>query len=216
MNERSLCLDEHGRFVRLVTARTTIRRFTVEDAQRLLAYRLDPHAAAMQGWPAAWMISDAVAFIADNGQGEPGVAGTWYQFAVADTSTDLLLGDIGLYTEDDGQRFRIGYTLHPDARRQGLMSETLHDFLSYLFEVRKAKEVRADVLRSNPSSRALLERNGFILTDTARDEPGGVEYVLRTAPIGHNNTSPPTNLHESMPSSAPSSSAQRDPDEGPQ
>jgi RimJ/RimL family protein N-acetyltransferase len=170
--------DKHGSFVRLVTARTTVRRFSTDDAQRLLEYRLDPHAAEMQGWPTTWSISDAIAFITDNLRGEPGVAGTWYQFAVADNSTDVLLGDIGLYTEHNQRHFRIGYTLHPDARGQGLLTEALDAFLRHLFDVHRALEVRADVLRSNRSSRALLERIGFEPTNETRDNPAEVEYRI--------------------------------------
>ncbi|MGK0366715.1 MAG: ribosomal-protein-alanine N-acetyltransferase [Saprospiraceae bacterium] len=59
-------------------------------------------------------------------------------------------------------RTEIGYILHPDYWRKGLMSEALQTIVGYAFTKTKLHSIEANVSVDNKASMALLEKNGFV------------------------------------------------------
>jgi len=82
-----------------------------------------------------------------------------------------VIGKIGVWTTDE-----IGFILHRDYWRRGLVNEALERILQYLFSELGFEGLNADVDPRNEGSIALLSRFGFVAVKrVARSfEVGGV------------------------------------------
>ncbi len=96
-----------------------------------------------------------------------GVPGEWFQIAVADRSTDRLVGDIGICLRDDATRTaEIGFSLAPAAQRRGLGTEAVNAALALLFELETVERIEGITDARNMPSIRLLERVGMRLDRT--------------------------------------------------
>ena len=148
------------------TARLLLRRFASADLLPFQAYRRDPEVGRYQGWSA---LEDdaAAAFIAGMTTAAFGVPGEWFQIAVADRSTDRLVGDIGICLRDDIARTaEIGFSVAPAAQRRGLGTEALGAALALLFELERVERIEGITDTRNMPSIRLLERVGMRLDRT--------------------------------------------------
>jgi len=101
-----------------------------------------------------------IASLADEHPGQPG--DVWYQFAVADRTTDLLLGDCGLHVDArDPSRAEIGYTLAPANHGRGLATEAVGALVGYAFAALGVDRVQAIADERNAPSIRVVERLGF-------------------------------------------------------
>jgi RimJ/RimL family protein N-acetyltransferase len=145
-------------FTDLRTDRLVIRRFRVDDAAAFAGYRGDPEVARYQSWE-AYTLHDALAFIAETAALHPGMPGEWYQFAVADPSTDELLGDVALRVDaDDVSRAELGFTMSPHHQGKGYATEAVTRVIAYAFERLGVETAFAIADARNDASIALLER----------------------------------------------------------
>ena len=93
--------------------------------------------------------------------------GEWYQFAVADPSTDELLGDVALRVDaDDASRAELGFTMSPAHQGKGYATEAVARVIAYAFERLGVETVFAVADARNDASIALLERIGMRRTTT--------------------------------------------------
>jgi len=152
------------------TRRLRVRPLADADRDRLLRYRNDPETARLRGWSQPFSLDRVDGFIAANTASRPGVAGGWYQFAVADRSTDELVGDVGLYTAAPGHSpgGRIGFTIDPDFRGRGYAIEAARAVRDFAFDSLGFPSLGADALAENLASLRVLHRLGFIATGDAR------------------------------------------------
>jgi aminoglycoside 6'-N-acetyltransferase len=149
-------------FVALHTERLTIRRFRREDAPALAAYRSEPVVARYQGWDTPFTEEQAEAFIAELEGSHPDTPDEWFQLAVSETASGVLVGDVGVGPDGDDPRLaRIGFTVAPAHQGQGLATEAVTAVLDHLFRVRGKHRVAADCDVRNTASVALLERVGM-------------------------------------------------------
>ena len=148
-------------FRALVTDRLTIRRFGVADVPAFAAYRSIPQVARYQSWDTPFGEERARRFVASLATSHPDTPGEWYQFAVTETSSGRLLGDLAAAPESDHRLVRIGFTLAPHAQGRGFASEAVTALLDYLFHTRGKHRVAADCDPRNLASVALLERIGM-------------------------------------------------------
>ena len=81
-----------------------------------------------------------------------------------------MIGSCGFHLYDRRhQRVEIGYELHSDYWRQGLMSEAVAAVLAFCFDSLAVHRVEADVVEGNAASAALLKKAGFTLEGVWRD-----------------------------------------------
>lgn len=74
-----------------------------------------------------------------------------------------MIGNIGFHRIDkENHRAEIGYLLHPDYHRKGIMHEAITAVLTYAFHEMKLHSVEAHINPLNDASRKLLEKNGFV------------------------------------------------------
>jgi RimJ/RimL family protein N-acetyltransferase len=148
------------------TARLVLRRFAARDLAAFQSYRRDPEVGRYQGWTALDDAS-AAAFIAGMAEARIGVPGEWFQIAVADRSTDALVGDIGIgFDKDRAGIGEIGFSLAPSAQARGLGTEAVRCALALLFGSGRVDVVEGITDARNAPSIRLLERVGMRLVRT--------------------------------------------------
>jgi RimJ/RimL family protein N-acetyltransferase len=151
---------DHG-FVSLVTDRLTIRRFRASDVRAFAGYRSEPEVARYQSWAAPFSTEQAHRFIDALAASDPDTPGQWFQFAVTESASGRLLGDVAAGIDADPRLARIGFTLAPAAQGRGFATEAVVALLDYLFRTRGKHRVSADCDPRNRASVRLLERLGF-------------------------------------------------------
>ncbi len=86
-------------------------------------------------------------------------------------SSNIVIGTIGFnsWLTDRGMRGEIGYDLHQDYWRQGIMSEALKLVLTHGFQEMRLHRIEAMVDPDNVASASLLKKNGFRYEGILRD-----------------------------------------------
>lgn len=83
---------------------------------------------------------------------------------------DKLIGTCGFYDYVPAhQRAEIGYELHSDYWRRGLMSEAVGAVMRFCFDQLSLHRLAADTTEGNTASAALLQRLGFTLEGLLRE-----------------------------------------------
>ena len=155
-------------FTSIETERLELRRFEWDDVEAFAAYRGDPDVARYQSWQ-DYTRADAEAFVAEMLGTDPGIPGEWFQFAIAERATGLLLGDCALVLDaGDPPAAEIGYTLDPGARGRGFATEAVGALIDYAFDRHGAARIRAVTDARNAPSIAVAERLGMRRIATVR------------------------------------------------
>ena len=143
------------------TTRLRVRSFTHMDIKAFVAYRADPEVARYQSW-SDYTTKDGQALV-DSLQGtEPGVPGEWFQFALEDRASGVLVGDLALHLDPDEPReAEVGFTVAPDQQRKGYATEALTGLLDWAFPSHGLHRVIAVTDALNEPAAALLERLGM-------------------------------------------------------
>jgi len=115
----------------LKTNRLTIRAFTEADLEIFTEYRAQPDVAKYQSW-SDFNYSEALALFQKIDYANFGTVGSWYQLAIADSDSDLLLGDLAVHFIDNDQ-VEIGFTIAPENQNKHVAKEAASAFLDYLF-----------------------------------------------------------------------------------
>ena len=144
----------------ITTERLLLRKFRVTDQEAVFALRSNREAMQYLDRPMATSLADALKYIeliitsADNNEGI-----TW---AITLKEEDVLIGTIGFWKFDkDNHRAEIGYMLHPDYHRRGIMQEALGAIIPYGFDTIRLHSIEANVNPANAASIAILEKNKF-------------------------------------------------------
>jgi RimJ/RimL family protein N-acetyltransferase len=140
--------------------RLILRSFTNADLPVLLAYRNDPEIARYQSWE-SFSEAEAEAFLRKQQSLEPGAPGKWFQFALEEKSSRLLVGDCALQVDEAGQQGEIGFTLARGQQGKGFATEAVSRLCDYCFTNLHLHRLVAITDCRNHSSVALLERLGF-------------------------------------------------------
>lgn len=149
-------------FTVLASDRLILRRFRVTDLPAFIAYRSDPAIARFQGWNAPYPPERAKRMVAELSEQYPDTAGQWFQFAVAPSSTDELIGDCGVYVPaDEPRQAELGFTFAAAWHGRGYATEAVRRLLDYLFLDRAKHRVVASCDDRNVRSAALLRRVGM-------------------------------------------------------
>lgn len=145
----------------LLTARTRLRRLAVADLARFQAYRNDPETGRWQGWQ-PMDGSAALAFLQEMATSPFCTPGQWFQLAMAERDSDVLIGDIGVQLHGGaGLMAEIGFTLAPAAQGRGLASEAVGAMVDWLLAHSPAQRVVAVADTRNAASLRLLQRLGL-------------------------------------------------------
>ncbi len=156
-------------FSEIATDRLVLRRFRIEDAQDLSAYRSEPDVARYQSWETPFSLAQARNFIEEMLGSDPDTEGSWFQFASVLRDTGQVIGDVAMLVLDgDPGSVEIGYALAPAHAGRGHASEAVAAIVDYAITQRGKHEVMAWTDTRNTRSIALLERLGFFRDTTSR------------------------------------------------
>lgn len=143
-----------------------LRRLRASDLDRFYAYRSDPAVGRFQGW-SPMTPAEALAFIDEMASAELFVPGQWAQVAIAEASTDELVGDIGLFVAEDGASAEVGFTLHPAVRGRGLATAAVQEAIRLLWEHTAVDRIIGVTDARNAASVRVLERVGMERVDSS-------------------------------------------------
>jgi aminoglycoside 6'-N-acetyltransferase len=146
--------------VLLSTPRLDLRRFRVEDAPVVAAYRSDPDVARYQSWEAPVPLAGAAELVRSLAAGDPEEPG-WFQYAVSLRASSELIGDVGVRLYGNRMQADLGFTLAPAYQGQGYATEAVRRVVKHLFTERGLHRVSAECDARNARSARLLERVGF-------------------------------------------------------
>lgn len=143
------------------TARLVVRAMGPADIDAFVAYRADPDVARYQSW-SDYTLEQGRELVASMQGLRPGLPGEWYQLALEDRASGVLVGDLAACVDaDEHRQLEIGFTLDPRHQGQGYGTEALRGLLTYAFGVLGMHRVIAITDAENAPAAALLTRVGF-------------------------------------------------------
>jgi [ribosomal protein S5]-alanine N-acetyltransferase len=156
-----------------------LRRLRTSDLVAFQAYRADPELGRYQGW-SAMTDAKALEFLNEVQTAPLFEPGAWVQIGIAEPDSEKLLGDIGLFLNQDATEAEIGFTLARPAHGRGLATAAVRAALHLVFEATSVQRVLGITDARNLASIRLLERVGMRRIDEREVEFRGercVEWV---------------------------------------
>lgn len=148
-------------FPEIKTKRLILRQIVKADINALFVLRSDKRAMEFLDRPIAKTEADVEQLfnsITESISKNEGI--TW---SISLHSSPLLIGTLGFWRIDKtNHRAEIGYMLHPEFQRKGIMHEAISTALDFGFNTLKFHSVEANVNQYNIASIKLLEKLCFI------------------------------------------------------
>jgi len=171
-------------YLTLTTECLTLRKPELRDAAQFAAIRSNDAVNRYLDRQSSMNTGDARAFIKTIRNGIK--AGKSYYWAMSFTGDHKLIGAICIWNLDEEKlTAEVGYELHPDFQRKGLMREALKAVLQFGFERLCLEQIRAFTHEANERSIKLLAQTGFVRKkgpegdlDDEATEPGMTVYRL--------------------------------------
>lgn len=156
-----------------------LRRLSAGDLAEFQAYRHDDELGRYQGWLPT---SDehARVFLAEMSTAPFPNPGHWVQFGIAEPDTQRLIGDIGVFLDQDATFAEIGFTLARSAQGRGVATAAIRAVIELIFECSAAQRVIGVTDARNLPSMRLMERVGMRMTETHQAVFRGEDCVEHT------------------------------------
>ncbi len=146
--------------ITLETERLTLRPFTVDDFNAVHAYASVPENVRFMPWgpndekaTKEFLLACEEAWKAD-----PVVK---YELAIVQKSTGQVIGGCGIYLNEERNTAMLGWTLHRDYWKQGLMPEAARALLRFGFEDLNLHRIIAHCNTENYGSYRVMEKAGM-------------------------------------------------------
>jgi len=140
-----------------------LRRLTRDDLPEFQSYRHDPELGLYQGW-SAMSDQDATKFLSEMNTTPLLNPGNWTQIGIADPNTRRLIGDIGVFLDQDGNFAEVGFTLARHAQGRGVATAAVREAINLIFSTTNVDRVVGITDARNTASLRLLERVGMLRT----------------------------------------------------
>jgi [ribosomal protein S5]-alanine N-acetyltransferase len=148
-------------FPALSTQRFLLKRIDKNDVNEVFAIRSDEDVMKFIHRPVAKTLEDAQMVIdkintgIDNNEG--------INWGIYPKDTKKLIGIIGFVRMNkENHRAEVGYVLHGNYHRNGIMNEVLSEILNYGFYSMKLNTIEAVIDPRNQASINLCEKNNFV------------------------------------------------------
>ena len=156
-----------------------LRRLASDDLPEFQAYRHDPELGRYQGW-SPMSDEEATAFLREMNTAPLLNPGNWTQIGIAEPDSGLLIGDIGVFLDQDGRYAEVGFTLARHAQGRGVAAAAVRETVNLIFAATEVDRVFGITDARNCASVRLLERVGMRKTEATNAVFRGeqcVEYV---------------------------------------
>lgn len=149
-------------FPEIETERLLLRKIQADDAEALFFLRSDEKVMQFIDKERAASIKDAELFITNINTLVTNNEGITWAMALKENPNQLI-GTIGLWRIiKQHHRAEIGYMLHPDHWKKGLMKEAIIRVNDFGFNDLKLHSIEAHINPGNEGSAAILESTGYI------------------------------------------------------
>jgi ribosomal-protein-alanine N-acetyltransferase len=148
-------------FPELKTKRLLLRRVSDDDADQILFLRSDPGILQFLHKEPAASLKDAKDFISLVNANTDENEAVFWGIALQEEPFRLI-GTVCIWQiRKEDYRAALGYVLHPEYWRKGIMKEVLQEVIRYGFEDLKLHSLEAHIDPENIASASLLESLGF-------------------------------------------------------
>lgn len=161
----------------LHTSRLCLRNYCEEDYDQVFFLRSDQEVNRYIKRVHPKKIEEAIAFVnkvqtsMNNGEN--------VNWVICTREDPKMMGSICLWNfSPDLKTGEIGYDLHPDHQKKGIMNEALKAVLKFGFETLKLDHIKAYTDGSNESSKKLLVKNGFLIQKDEKDQDNENNIIL--------------------------------------
>lgn len=145
----------------LHTPRLHLRQVTLDDAPDLFVMRSDPRVMRYIGRPLHKEVHESAALIEISNKLFETNEGVMWGICLKEKPN--IIGTIGFWRMDKANhRTEIGYLLHADYWRQGIMDEAIGVALDYAFKMLDFHSIEANTAPENTASGRILEKHGFV------------------------------------------------------
>ncbi|TKC05873.1 GNAT family N-acetyltransferase [Pedobacter frigoris] len=146
----------------ITTSRLLLREQSLSDAPALFGLRTNTEVMRYIDRPRPREVSDSEAVIKSiNENFHRGMNMIWA--ITLKENPEQMIGNLGYWRTDlANHRAEIGYMLHPDYWRQGILSEALTAVIDFGFNTMGLHSMCANINPANDASRQLLLKHGFI------------------------------------------------------
>ncbi len=164
----------------LKTERLSLSQLTTDDWKEVSFLRTDNSVNQFVKRSSAPSKNEALAFIEKINTGV--LRGEFYYWKISLKNQTKMIGSISLWNfSEDKQKVEVGYDLHPEYQRKGMMNEAMIHILKFVFNELHVQRVEAYTQWQNDPSISLLTRNGFSLDTNIKDpdNPDNRVYVVQ-------------------------------------
>jgi ribosomal-protein-alanine N-acetyltransferase len=148
-------------FPLLETDRLCLRAITVDDKNEMFALRSDKHIMQYIARPLIKTVEETVEFIKSINENIE--KQEYINWGIALKSDDKLIGTVGFYrVQKENYRAEVGYMLHTNYHKQGIMQEVMPVVLDYGFKRMKLHSIEAVIDPRNKPSEGVLIKQGFV------------------------------------------------------
>jgi ribosomal-protein-alanine N-acetyltransferase len=151
----------------LETARLTLRKLTMADADDVFAYAADPEVARFVTWSAHATVQDSIAFL--NMVKQKYENGQIAEWGVSERSTGRIIGTCGFtWIRPEHGKGEIGYALARTHWRMGFMTEAVDAVMRYGFVALRLNRIEARCKTENTGSERVMQKCGMTYEGTLR------------------------------------------------
>jgi len=148
-------------FPEITTERLFLRRMTTQDAVEMFHLRSSENVMKYIDRPNAKSITDAEIYIGRIEESINSDSGIMWGITLKE-NRDKLIGNIGFWRLiKEHYRAEVGYMLHPDFWKKGMMKEALLQVIDFGFNNINLHSIEAHIKPDNIGSARLLESTGF-------------------------------------------------------
>jgi ribosomal-protein-alanine N-acetyltransferase len=166
-------------FPMLETPRLLLRETTMADAPEVQFLRSDAVMLRFLKKEPMQHIDEVKAFVASLRTKR--LAGESIEWCVTARPAGRMIGSVCLWNfSADRRKGELGYLLHPDHWKQGLMSEAVSAVLAFGFGTLRLALIEAYTHRENHASLRMLKQHGF--AETGRTDPDNSDNVVLALP----------------------------------
>jgi ribosomal-protein-alanine N-acetyltransferase len=164
----------------LETKRIALRQVSLDDAQEVFFLRSNKEVGKYIARAPQQTIEEAVSFIIER-QKDLKLHKTSY-WGITLKENDVVIGTICLWNFSKNNTIaEVGYDLHPDFQKQGIMTEALGLVLNFGFKKLRLQQIEAFTQKKNQGSITLLQKNKFKQHPTRIDDgfPENIIFELK-------------------------------------
>lgn len=150
------------KFPVLETERLILREHVLSDAENIYKMRTNETVMKYIDRERPKDLADVKTFITTFNEGFENGDNLAWVIALKE-NPEYMIGSIGYWRTDyANHRAEIGYMLHPDYWRKGIISEALKRTIDFGFEDMNLHTIKANINVENDASRQMLVKHGFV------------------------------------------------------